>query len=42
MANTMSDWLNENGLVIRICNGAVTICDGDCDNCNDGDEEEGV
>ena len=35
--NTMKAWLEENGLVIRICDGAITICDGGCANC--GEEE---
>lgn len=39
MQNGMRDWLEENGLVIRICEGAITICDGDCDNCVDDEEE---
>ena len=31
--NPMLDWMNANGLVVRICDGAITICDGDCENC---------
>lgn len=37
--NSMQAWLRENGLVIRICDGAITICDGDCERCMEDDEE---
>lgn len=37
--NKMADWLEENGLVVRICDGTITICDGDCENCGDDEEE---
>lgn len=38
--NTFAGWMQENGLVLRICNGAITICDGDCDNCEDYEDDE--
>lgn len=37
--NAMMDWLQENGLVIRICDGAITICDGDCENCGEDEDD---
>ena len=27
------------GLEIRICEGAITFCDGDCENCGNEEEE---
>jgi hypothetical protein len=38
--NTMKDWMEANGLIITVCEGAVTICDGDCENCGSEDEED--
>ena len=37
--NTMKDWLQANGLTITICEGAITICDGDCENCGEEEDE---
>lgn len=31
-------FLDGHGLVIRICNGAVTICDGNCMECEEEEE----
>jgi hypothetical protein len=41
MANEISfdEWLQENGLVVRVCDGAITICDGDCENCGEEEDE---
>lgn len=36
---SMGDFLEENGLVIRICDGAITICDGDCEHCGEDEED---
>lgn len=36
----MQEFLNRNNLVVRICGGAVTFCDGDCENCSDEDYED--
>ena len=38
---SMGDFLEEKGLMIRICNGAITFCDGDCENCGEEDEYYG-
>lgn len=38
--NALNDWLDAHNLTIRICNGAVTFCDGDCENCEDYDCDE--
>ena len=38
MTNELSEYMERHGLVVRICNGAVTFCDGDCDNCEDEDD----
>ena len=35
MNNEFQDFLDKHGLVIRICDGAVTICDGKCEECED-------
>lgn len=35
--NPLTEFMKEHGLVMRICDGAVTICDGNCENC---EEEE--
>ena len=37
--NKLTDFMEEHGLVLRICDGAVTFCDGDCENCENEDEE---
>ena len=29
----IKDWLSENGLIATVCNGMVTICDGNCEDC---------
>lgn len=39
--NKFTEWLQENGLAIRICDGATIICDGDCEHCGEEDEEDG-
>lgn len=36
---TFEEWMQENGLVLRICDGAITICDGDCENCDAEDDQ---
>lgn len=38
--NEINNWLDAHNLTIRICNGAVTFCNGDCDSCEDYDDEE--
>jgi len=40
--NRFNEWLNQNGLVIRICEGAITICDGDCEHCGEEEFEDGM
>lgn len=37
--NGLKDFLEERGLVLRICDGAITICDGDCENCGEDEED---
>ena len=37
--NDLQKWLEDNGLIACICNGTVTICDGDCENCEDSEED---
>ena len=37
--NALEDWLNKHDLVIRICNGAVTFCDGNCEECDDCEDD---
>lgn len=39
--NGFEAFLQERGLVVRICDGALTICDGDCENCGEEDDEDG-
>lgn len=36
---SMQEFLNQNNLVMRICNGAVTFCDGNCANCEEDEED---
>lgn len=38
--NGLEAFLQERGLVVRICDGAITICDGDCENCENCEEED--
>lgn len=38
--NKFTEWMQANGLVLRICDGAITICDGDCEHCGEEDEED--
>lgn len=35
--DNFAKWLSDNGLVVRICDGAITICDGNCENCEEDD-----
>lgn len=35
----MQAFLERNGLVVRICDGAITFCDGDCEHCEDNEED---
>ena len=37
--NGLAEFMEEHGLVLRICDGAITICDGDCEHCGDTDGE---
>lgn len=37
--NGLHDFLEEHGLVVRICDGAITFCDGDCENCWEENED---
>lgn len=38
----MQDFMEQQGLVLRICDGAITFCDGDCENCGGDDDESGI
>ena len=35
----MQDFMERHRLVLRVCNGAITFCDGNCENC--GEDEDG-
>ena len=37
--NGLKDFLEQHGLVMRVCDGAITFCDGDCENCGEEDED---
>ena len=37
--NPLAEWLQETGMVMRVCDGVVTFCDGDCKNCVEEDDE---
>ena len=38
--NPLQEFMQDNGLVLRLCDGAITFCDGDCENCNWEDDED--
>lgn len=38
--NGLDAWLKEHKLAVRICDGAITICDGDCENCGEDEDYE--
>ena len=38
--NGLAQFMEEHGLVLRICDGAITFCDGDCKNCAEEPHEE--
>lgn len=40
MTNELAEYMERHGLVLRICDGAVTFCDGNCENCEDDYEIE--
>lgn len=37
--NPLKEWMRENGLVMAVCDGEIVICDGDCENCEEQEEE---
>lgn len=38
--NPLQEFLQDTGLVLRLCGGAITLCDGDCENCDWEDDDE--
>ena len=38
--NPLQDFMERHGLVLRICDGAITFCDGNCEKCGEEDSDE--
>ncbi len=36
--NGLTEFMEEHGLVLRICDGSITFCDGDCEHCEAEEE----